>query len=343
MVAAKRSSKGPIAVARDVAARLSRTPLAPRAIRTAFRAQLAAALDELGKRAPSDEEVHSARKCIKKARASLRLLRETLGSTAYRRENQALRDAARPLSATRDAKVLTDVLDFMAKKRAIDPASAEALRGALVRNRKRLDRQIALHSGVASSRRALRAVDRRASQWSFARGDGDRVIVALKRIYRRARRAMATAREERSAETLHEWRKEVKYLWHQLQMLQALERDTGEIAGTLHELSDFLGQNHDLAVLRDTVLARRRLFLEAPCRRFSRRSKSGAWHSSERRFASARPCLSPSLQALRSDSRPRRSDSSLSASSCSACAPMSPSCRPALRLSSAAKEAHEYP
>ena len=260
MVAAKRSAKAPHR--RRTRRRVAAQPdhLAPRAIRTAFRAQLAAALDELGKRAPSDEEVHSARKCIKKARASLRLLRETLGSTAYRRENQALRDAARPLSATRDAKVLTDVLDFMAKKRAIDPASAEALRGALVRNRKRLDRQIALHSGVASSRRALRAVDRRASQWSFARGDGDSVIVALKRIYRRARRAMATAREERSAETLHEWRKEVKYLWHQLQMLQALERDTGEIAGTLHELSDFLGQNHDLAVLRDTVLARRRLF-----------------------------------------------------------------------------------
>lgn len=234
--------------------------LAPRAIRTAFREQLAAALDQLGKRTPTDEEVHSARKCIKKARASLRLLRETLGSTVYRRENQALRDAARPLSATRDAKVLTDVLDFMAKKRAIDPASAEALRRALVRNRKRLDRQITSHAGVASSRRALRAVDRRASQWSFARGDGDLVIRALKRIYRRARRAMATAREERSAEMLHEWRKEVKYLWHQLQILQALQRDIADFAASLHELSDFLGQDHDLAVLRDTVLARRRLF-----------------------------------------------------------------------------------
>jgi CHAD domain-containing protein len=43
----------------------------------------------------SGEAVHSARKELKKARATLRLLRDALSDAVYKRENAALRDAAR--------------------------------------------------------------------------------------------------------------------------------------------------------------------------------------------------------------------------------------------------------
>jgi len=56
----------------------------------------------------------SARKSLKKARASLRLPRPALRDSDYRQENTSLRDAARPLSAARDAKVLPNTLRRLA-------------------------------------------------------------------------------------------------------------------------------------------------------------------------------------------------------------------------------------
>src|SRR6266550_5872735 len=62
-------------------------------------------------RSPTDEGIHDARKRLKRARAALRLIREALGDREYRRENRILRDAARPLSEIRDAKILIDIYD----------------------------------------------------------------------------------------------------------------------------------------------------------------------------------------------------------------------------------------
>src|SRR6185437_4230638 len=62
-----------------------------------------------------DESVHEARKDLKRARATLRLLREALGNSTYKRENAAIRDAARPLSEVRDGRVLLDALRSLVK------------------------------------------------------------------------------------------------------------------------------------------------------------------------------------------------------------------------------------
>ena len=54
----------------------------------------------------------------------------------------------------------------------------------------------------------------------------------------------------------HEWRKRVKYLWYHMDILQqawpVMLQDT---ANELHLLSDFLGDAHDLVVLKETLLA----------------------------------------------------------------------------------------
>ena len=77
--------------------------------KSALRHHLERALAELGGKPPlRDVSVHEARKQLKRARATLRLLRDGIGDTAYRRANQQLRDAARPLSGVRDAKVMLE-------------------------------------------------------------------------------------------------------------------------------------------------------------------------------------------------------------------------------------------
>src|SRR4051794_33019488 len=52
------------------------------------------------------EAVHTARRRLKEARAAVRLVRDALGRKTFDEANAVLRDAARPLSAVRDAQVL---------------------------------------------------------------------------------------------------------------------------------------------------------------------------------------------------------------------------------------------
>jgi CHAD domain-containing protein len=72
----------------------------------------------------------------------------------------------------------------------------------------------------------------------------------LKRIYRNGRDAFAVAQDDPSQEHLHEWRKQVKYLWHQLQVLQPIQLgQLTALADQAHTLSNALGDDHDLAIL----------------------------------------------------------------------------------------------
>ena len=57
-----------------------------------------------------DRAVHDARKGLKKLRACLRLVRPEAGERIYREENRRYRDAARPLTEVRDAKILVESL-----------------------------------------------------------------------------------------------------------------------------------------------------------------------------------------------------------------------------------------
>jgi CHAD domain-containing protein len=82
----------------------------------------------------------------------------------------------------------------------------------------------------------------------------------LKRIYRNGREAFAVAQDDPSQEHLHEWRKQVKYLWHQLQVLQPIQLGhLTALADQAHTLANALGDDHDLAILSHK-------FLEAPDR-----------------------------------------------------------------------------
>ena len=93
------------------AIKLSRSGADTHGVRGIARQQIAQSLESLKASTLSDETVHAARKELKKARATLRLLRDSLGDSTYKQENAVLRDAARPLSEVRDARVLLDTLD----------------------------------------------------------------------------------------------------------------------------------------------------------------------------------------------------------------------------------------
>src|SRR5688572_14268100 len=85
----------------------------PASVRDDLLRHVEAAVHALRARRLTDEAIHTARKHLKRARANLRLLRDAIGKASYARENAALRDAARPLSGVRDAKVLLETCDTL--------------------------------------------------------------------------------------------------------------------------------------------------------------------------------------------------------------------------------------
>jgi hypothetical protein len=77
----------------------------------------------------------------------------------------------------------------------------------------------------------------------------------LKRVYKRGRTAFELARVERTTENLHEWRKQVKYLWYQVCVLNPMwPKPLDILADELSKLADYLSEDHDLALLSRTAI-----------------------------------------------------------------------------------------
>jgi CHAD domain-containing protein len=208
--------------------------------------------------AQATEIVHEVRKSFKKIRAALRLLREDLGDDVYRDENLCFRDAARPLAELRDADMLLEAFDALSPLVGdrVHAACAAKAHEALLANRQEVLRRVLdEESALATVAEVVTRALTRIADW---RTDPNRrgALGGLRRVYRAGRRAMSRARASSRVEDLHEWRKQVKYLWHQHQILQpvggAAETDR---ADRVHALSRLLGEDHDLAVLRQTFAA----------------------------------------------------------------------------------------
>jgi CHAD domain-containing protein len=242
-----------------MAEQLRETEAGTRGVRRILDRQIEASLEALerGDQPLGDEAVHDARKRIKKARASLRLLRNALGDRIYDDENAALRDAGRPLTEVRDARVLVDTFDKLTQglDDQVDESALEGLRQALSDRYQKVRRQALEEGDLTPVREALEATQERARHWPVGRRGWSVVGDGLRRIYQRGRDAFARVREDTSVEALHEWRKQVKYLWHQFQVLRPLWPAVVEgLADQAHDLARLLGDDHDLAVLRQTLL-----------------------------------------------------------------------------------------
>jgi CHAD domain-containing protein len=228
-------------------------------IRRIVRGQLEDALELLtgATKGPRDEAVHEARKCFKKVRAVLRLLRPAVGGKTYRTENSCFRDAARPLTEVRDAKIFIETLDGLIKHfqehvagRAFDDVR-RALQDNLRAVRRRvLDEQDAFTVVGEVVRQALDRV----KGWADVRNRWSSVGQGLEDTYRRAAAAFKEAGADPTVATLHEWRKQAKYLRYQLEVLRPLWAERlEELAGETDRMGDLLGDDHDLAVLRQML------------------------------------------------------------------------------------------
>lgn len=205
---------------------------------------------------PSDKQIHRARKELKRARANLRLLRDTVGQSAYIRENAALRDAARSLSGVRDAAILRETADKL-----ISALSRGARRRFLLKVRRALEQarlkaraELRVLHAARDSAVCLIAAATRMRKWRLDQSDPASVCRGLQRIYRRGREALAIACADPTNENFHEWRKQVKYLGQVLEVWKAnSENGTKRLVKLANQLADHLGDDHDLVVFEERL------------------------------------------------------------------------------------------
>lgn len=204
-------------------------------------------------RSPGDPHarVHGARKAIKRTRAALRLLRAGLGPD-FSAADRSLRDAARRLSQRRDAAVAVATFDGLV------PAPTPEL--TRVRQALEVTRDaaaaIASEDDLLLAAAALEQVLAAIAGWSPAAPDWAVLRDGLEDSYAGGRRAMRDAFADPAPEAFHAWRKRAKDLWYHTLLLQGLWKPLQlATAAALEELSDLLGEDHDLEVLLQAVLA----------------------------------------------------------------------------------------
>ncbi|MBV9915358.1 MAG: CHAD domain-containing protein [Solirubrobacterales bacterium] len=218
------------------------------------REQLDRAVGELSERIGEDPEdaVHSARKAIKQERSLLRLARGAMSPRERRRENASLRDAARGLSGARDADVMIATVNKLAERYVgqLPATTFDAVR-------EQFEQRRGERSGSALDARAVQelgAVRLRVDDWQLRRGGWRAIEPGLARSYKDGLKAFGRARSSRTVEDLHHWRKRVKDLWYHSRLLApACGPQVHGQAKDAHRLSELLGDDHDLGVLREAL------------------------------------------------------------------------------------------
>ena len=209
------------------------------------------ALDHLGERHhdPADA-VHEARKDLKKLRSLLRMVGPAIGRRVYTRENARFRDLGRELSGARDAEVKLHTLVSL-RERSGDLTGSTAMWPPWRRSvsgPRFPDQSSPTQS--ASSRRVARASPTGPS------ATGRRPV---------------TVSYEATAEVARRWRRcasipptpgctsggASKDLWYHLRIVSGAWPEVLEsVADQAHELSELLGDHHDLAVLAEDAAGR---------------------------------------------------------------------------------------
>lgn len=193
--------------------------------------------------------VHDARRCLKRLRALLRLVRLGLDEEVYRREAKRLATTGRLLAGARDQHVMMQTLSFLEARYGSLPDAGNTRIAQILSSAGNGDPE-----KVQEARR--RALSRLGASRKFFAGPAidkiemQDVLASAEKVYRKARRMRRRCHQEPTDEGYHSWRKSVQQHWRHMQLLsRAWPDELGARSAEAKELSQLLGQDHDLSVL----------------------------------------------------------------------------------------------
>ena len=192
-------------------------------------------------------EIHEARKCLKRTRALLRLAREGLGEQVFQTENARFRTISAQLAPARDDHVMREtILKLAADAPAHIQPAIQRLKVAILADL--ADQPAPDRSG------ALTQLDRALNRFRRLKIEPDDFHTlerGLERSYRRGVRLFAVAYHDQGDESFHDWRKGAQSYWRHMALLsRAWPEHFDAGVGVARELSQILGNDHDLAILK---------------------------------------------------------------------------------------------
>jgi|SRR5579884_3717080 len=231
----------------------------PESVRRIVVEEMESAASQLEKPAgPQREEgIHEARKSLKKTRALLRLMKSELGG-ARKTENTRLREHGRKLSELRDAGAIVNAFDDLlaASPNGKGHDSLNAIREGLVARRDQAMDQAGIEERLKGMAKSFRAIAKGVKSWPLKTDGYAAIKSGLEASFRAGRKAMARAERQPRPENFHEWRKRAKDHWYHVRLLEPLWSDVMQASEkSLKELETWLGDDHNLVVLRDKVFS----------------------------------------------------------------------------------------
>jgi len=209
-----------------------------------------------------DIAVHEARRTYKRIRALLRMIRDEIGYSDYYRENTCYRDLSARLSPLRDSYVLRRTMtdlhtrfpeEFPEKEtRSINDSIQQKCKeyfedftgrqGGFDRMKEDLDQAVDRVHNFCKLRNEFRAIRK-----------------GIRRTYSRGHRYLRIVQKKYEEEQFHEYRKNTKYLLHQMELIQPVyPRLIKAYAGTMDKHSEILGDTRDYLRLENYIRERSR-------------------------------------------------------------------------------------
>jgi CHAD domain-containing protein len=209
-----------------------------------------------GDKTTRDEAIHEARKSIKKVRALLRLVSVELGG-AYPREDARLRDIARRLSEFRDTFVIIETFDDLKTRYRVETRNRlRSVRAGLTKKKNESGREEAVGIVLDHAAAALAKAAKRVEAWPLETDGFAAIGPGIEATYRAGRVALGRARKDPCPDNYHDLRKRVKDHWYHIRLLEGVWTDvTNTYEKSLKDLETWLGNDHNLAVLRDKIVA----------------------------------------------------------------------------------------
>jgi CHAD domain-containing protein len=110
------------------------------------------------------------------------------------------------------------------------------------------------HNAFVVAAETLTRARERVKGWSHVADKWRSVGAGLRDTSRKARAAFRDAATDPSVPKMHEWRKQIKYVRYQLEVLKPLWPERmEELATEADRMGELLGDDHDLAVLRQML------------------------------------------------------------------------------------------
>ncbi len=201
-------------------------------------------------------KVHEVRKRCKEFRGLVRLVRPAFEDT-YKFENVWYRDSARQLTHIRDSHTIINTLEKLLENFSQVIMSDELLplKEALELRKEEITGNDYLKEKLSAFKQRMILGRERIDYWHLDKNNFFAAQRGSIKTYKRAHKAMNEAYNYPTVESFHEWRKRVKYHWYHTRLLELSRQDVlTDYAEEVHKLSEFLGEEHDLAVLKQILL-----------------------------------------------------------------------------------------